>query len=254
MSVERTLADMRKGLEAYAAMPRGERLLSRAPDPRADRMFPESVGPRPPEGGLVLRSLSRGLEDGVVGEMSVLGPEYYHIDRLWYTRAEAMEFLPPVLRHGATREVTGPVLDGLARLYLMAQGAGSHFEVDHLKERRLTSEVMEVKGETANVRLSGRIISEADNDIIRKKYRADLLGYVTYNTTERRFTRFDLLAYGKHNLARSEARPDAPAFMTLGILFTLNGTNVNDSQPPTKLGLYRWVKLQAGQGNAAAAE
>lgn len=247
MNVESTLADMRKGLEAYAAMPRAERLSSRAPHPRADRMFPQHDRLRPPEGGLVLRSIARGLGGDDVHHQSDLAPEFYHIDRLWYTRAEAMEFLPAILRPGATREVIGPLLDGMAQLYLMAQGAGSHFEIEHLKQRRLTSEVMETNGQTVSLRLTGRVVSEADNDIIRKKYQADLLGYLTYDIAQQRFTRFDLLAYGKHNVPASETITGAPASMAFGILFTLNATNVNDSQRPTKLGLYRYVRLQAGQ-------
>lgn len=245
MNLDATLADMRKGLEAYAAMPKSERLLARAPDPTMDRMSRDR--PRPPSDGLVLRCVARGLDENVVYDQCVLAPEFYHIDRLWYTREEAMQFLPPDLRRGARKEVNGPVLDGMARLYLMASGAGSHFDEEHLKERRLNSEVVDIAGNIVNLRLTGRVVSAADNDIIRKKYKADLLGYLTYDTAQKKFTRFDLLAYGKHNLANSDTRPDASPFMTLGILFTLNGLNVNDNQPPTKLGLYRWVKLQAGR-------
>lgn len=135
----------------------------------------------------------------------------------------------------------------MARLYLMASGAGSHFDEEHLKERQLISEVVGTAGKTISLRLTGRVISEADNDIIRKNYRADLLGYLTYHTGQQRFTRFELLAYGKHNLARSEAQPGAPPFINLGIMFTLNGLNVNDNQVPTKIGLYRHVKLQGGR-------
>jgi len=251
MNVESALADMRKGLEAYAAMPRAERLLARAPHSRTDRMFPDRQPPRPPDGGLVLRSTARGLDVEFVHEQSDLAPDFYHIDRLWYTREEAMQFLPSVLRPGATTQVTGPVLDGLAQLYLMAQGAGSHFEIEHLKERQLGSEVIATNGHAVSLRLTGRVVSEADNDVIRKKYRADLLGYLTYNTAEQRFTRFDLLAYGKHNVPASQTKSGTPASMPLGILFTLNPTNVNDRQPPRKLALYRWVKLKAAQPGAA---
>lgn len=245
MNVDSVLADLKKGLETYAAMPRSERLLSRAPNPRKDRMFPDRDYARPPPGGLVLRSVSRSLDDDVVGEMCVLGPGYYHIDRLWYTPAEARAFLPTDLRPGARKEITGPVFDGMARLHLMASGAGSHFDEEHLKERQLVSEVVSISGRAVTLRLTGRVVSEADNDIIRKKYRADLLGYLVYDTVEQRFTQFDLLAYGKHNLARSEALPGAPPFINFGIMFTLNGPNTNDNQVPTKIGLYRHVNLQA---------
>jgi hypothetical protein len=36
-----TLADMQKGLDAYAKLSRAERLLPTAPDPQADRMYPD---------------------------------------------------------------------------------------------------------------------------------------------------------------------------------------------------------------------
>ena len=134
----------------------------------------------------------------------------------------------------------------MARLYLMAPGQGSHFEEKHLKDRQLISEVVHVAGSLVDLRLAGRVVAEADEKFIRKKYRADLLGYATYDAAQNKFTRFDLLAYGQHNVQTSEMRPGASPFITLGILFTLNGTN-DDNQPPTKLGLYRWVRLQVGQ-------
>src|SRR5687768_1773038 len=91
--VDVALADMRKGLDAYAQMPRAERLLGRAPDPKKDRMFPEHDRPRPPADGLVLRVVGRGFEEDVA-EGCQLAPQHYSLDRLWYTRAEAVQFLP----------------------------------------------------------------------------------------------------------------------------------------------------------------
>ena len=69
---------------------------------------------------------------------------------------------------------------------------------------------------------------------------------MTYDTAQKKFTQFDLLAYGKHNLDKSDLRPGAEPLTSLAIFFSLNGPNVNDLQVPTKIGLYPWVKLQAG--------
>src|SRR4051812_39733360 len=114
LDVEATLNDMRKGLDAYAKLPRADRLLSRAPDPKKDRMFPERDRPQPPVHGLVLRVVGRGFEENIA-EGCQLAPKYYSIDRLWYTREEAMQFLPEILKPGEKKRITGPVLNGLAQ-------------------------------------------------------------------------------------------------------------------------------------------
>ena len=190
---------MRKGLEAYAKMPREERLLSRAPDPKKDRMFPENERPRPPVDGLVLRVVGRGLEDNI-DELCHLRPKFYILDRLWYTREEALQFLPDTLRAGQKKEITGPVLNGLAQLYLIARG--SQFYDNEVKELRLTSEVIETTGPTVKLKLSGRAVLEATHKLNPSKYRPDLLGYLTYDTEKKSFTQFELLAYGMHNLGQ----------------------------------------------------
>jgi hypothetical protein len=247
MDLESTLVNMRRGLEIYAAMPREERLLSQAPHPRNDRMFPECDRPRPPAGGLILRSVARNLDKNAVAEGCDVAPQYYQIDRLWYTREEAVQFLPETLQPGAKKEVTGPVFDGMIRLYLLSHlGSGSHWNEHEVKERQLTSEVVGVSGRTVTLRLSGRAVAEATNNPFNwKKYRPELLGYATYDQGSQTFTRFDLVAYGPHNLPASWMRPGGPEYMPFGILFTLNGSNVNDSQVPLQIGSYRWVKLKS---------
>jgi hypothetical protein len=196
----------------------------------------------------VLRSVHRGLDEGIVNDQCVLAPQYYHVDRLWYTRDEAAEFLPAELRPGARKSVTGPVLDGMVRLYLMASGGGSHFDEKHLKERSLTSEVTAVTGPMVKLRLSGRVRSEANEQFIQKKYQGELLGYATYDSVKRAYTRFDLIALGKHNIVdpRDLLTGAAPE-MTLGIVFTLNPTDWNNQRMPTKFGLYRYVGLRTGE-------
>jgi hypothetical protein len=244
LNVESTLSEMRKGLDVYAKMSREERLLSRAPDPKKDRMVPERERPRPPVDGLILRVVGRGFEDNI-DELCQLRPRYYSLDRLWYTREEAMQFLPDTLRAGQKKEITGPVLNGLAQLHLIARG--SYFHDNEVKELRLASEVVETRGPTVKLKLSGRAVLEADDQVRANKYRPDLLGYITYDTEKKSFTRFELLAYGMHNLGAKDMKKGGPEYIPMAFLFTLNGSNANDNQSPTKLDLYRrFVKLKAG--------
>jgi hypothetical protein len=244
---DHTLSELRRGLEVYRRMPRAERLLSHAPHPTNDRMFPERSRPRPPSGGLVLRSVARNLDRDAVAEGCDVRPELYQVDRLWYTREEAAQFLPSTLQPGAKKEVTGPVLDGLVRLYLISHiGIGSYWNASEVKERRLTAEVTTVSGRSVSLRLTGRTVVEATNNPYNwKQYRPELLGYATYDQETRTFSRFDLLALGPHKLHESWMRPGGPNTMPFGILFTLNGTNANDHHPPLHLQQYGWVGLSA---------
>jgi len=188
----------------------------------------------------VLRVAGRGFEENLGGWECPQLPKYYAIDRLWYTRDEALAFLPDSLRAGARKDVVGPALEGMARLYLIARG--SHWELPDIKELHLGSEVIETAGAAAKLRLTGRAVFEANRQFNISKYRADLLGHLTFDTDEKQFTRFELLAFGMHNIG-SDRKPGGPEYMPYGFLITLNGSNVNDHTPPYKLDLYRWVKL-----------
>jgi hypothetical protein len=241
---EINLEQLRKGLDAYKQMPRAERLLPRAPDPRNDRMYPERARPTPPGDGLVLRSVVRGFEEKV-REGCQLAPVYYQVDHLWYTRDEAMQILPERLERGATRQISGPVFDAIIRLYL--SGGGPQWHEPDVKEARLTSEVTAVDGSSVQLKLTGRVVLDADDQFNKNKYRPDLLGFATYDTASRRYSRFELLAYGMHSLWINDQVPGGPSSIPLGVLFTIAGNGPYDSHPPTRMGLYPWVGLKSRQ-------
>jgi hypothetical protein len=244
MSAEINLDALRKGLDLYAKMPRAERLLARAPDPTTDRMFPGSDRPRPPVDGLVLRVVSRGLKEDV-GEYCELSPRFYHLDRLWYTREEALQFLPDTLETGQRKEVTGPVLSGLAQLYLIA--GHSQFYDNEVKELQLISEVTRTQAKAVHVKLSGRAVLEATHKYNPSKYYPDLLGDLTYDVDKKRFIHFELLAHGMRSIGDNAERREGPDRIPMAFRFSLSdASNVSDDHVPTKLPLYRFVKLRAG--------
>ncbi len=242
LDVESTLADMREGLENYRKMPRSERLLPKAPHPTDDRMLPAQQKPSAPPDGLVLRAFGRGLGKEV-GDFCPLKSDYYLIDRLWYTREEAMEFLPGRLEAGASKEITGPVFDGLVLLHF--KGGGPQWQPADIKERQLTSEVFAVDGATVSLRLTGRVVLDADNAFNKQSYRPDLIGTLTYDTGERRFTGFELLAYGSHSVGEKDQISGGSTEVPYGVLFSLNGSNENDRQAPTRLHAYPGLGLKA---------
>jgi len=241
-NAESTINIMRKGLDAYAKMPREERLLARVPDPKKDRLFPDRERPQAPAGGVVLRVVGRGLEDNI-DELCHLRPKFYTLDRLWLTRDEANAFLPKTLRVGETTDVNDAPLKGIACLYLIARG--SHWDGLDVKELHLTSKVIDVKGSVVRLTLSGTAAFDASYKK-NHNYRCDMLGHLTYDAEKKVFTRFELLAYGMHSIGADEMKRGGPAHIPMGFLFTLNPSNVNDDHPPTKLDAYRFLNLKAG--------
>jgi hypothetical protein len=247
--IEFVLECLRKGLETYQSMPRAERLLARTPDPKADRIFPERATPRPPADGLVLRVAGRGFDesisDATIWRESPLAPRYYAIDRLWYTREEAMQFLPDQLTRGKKKEVTGPVLEGMAVLYLIANKY--NWQKTHIKVIELSSEVVEAGRRTVKVKLSGHAVFDANDQFNQHKYRPDILGYATFDTVQRTFIDFDLVAYGPHTVGGPSLGTSEPKYIPMGFVFQLNGSNPNDNVVPTDFPMYGWAKLGCGR-------
>lgn len=102
------------------------------------------------------------------------------------------------------------------------------------------------QGNTVSLRLIGRVELDANSPYNQDKYRPDLVGYLTFDSAKRRFTRFELLAYGQHGVSEEYRSPGGSTYVPYGVLFTLNGTNVNDNQPPTRLQAYKGIGLRAG--------
>jgi hypothetical protein len=238
------LAEMRKGLEAYAKLPKSERLLPRAPDPRTDQLDIAAEDAEPPRDGLVLRMVSRGLPTPGISEQDTRHSSFYKLDRVWYTKAQAREFLPTELKAGAKTQVHGPALAILVRLNLGTFiQPNPAWNAEDVRRAVLNSEVTAVKDGIAELRFTGEADLHADNQYSNRKYSPKLLGKATYDTKTQKFVTFELVAVGTHTLGDRGEDPRAPGprSMPLGVLFTLNGTNANDDVIPHYYGQYDWV-------------
>jgi hypothetical protein len=233
----RVLAEMRKGLDEYSRIPKSERLLPRAPDPRTDKIETLTDDPKPPRDGLVLRMVSRGLATPGVSEQDTRHPSYYKLDRLWFTREQARSFLPTDLKAGAKTQVRGSALNLLVRLNLGTFiQPNPAWNAEDVRSAALNSEVTAVRGNVVEVRFSGDAELRSDNRYSRRSYTPKLLGSASYNTQTQSFTKFELLSVGTHTVGDvgedSRTYANGPKAMPLGVLFTINGTNSNDRVVP----------------------
>ena len=244
------LAELRKGLEAYAKMPKSERLLPRAPDPRSDKLDIPAEDVQPPRDGLVLRMVTRGLPTAGISEQDTRHTSFYKMDRVWYTKEQARAFLPPELKAGAKTQVRGPALAILVRLnlgtFIQPNPAWNGEDVRNVV---LNSEVTTVKDGIAELRFEGEADLQSDNQYSNRKYSPKMLGRASYDTKVQKFVTFELLAVGTHTLGDRGEDPRAPGprSMPLGVLFTLNGTNGNDEVVPHYYRQYDWVVSSASR-------
>lgn len=240
----RTLAEMEKGLEAWAKLSKEERLLPRAPDPKSDRVARAADAALTPEGGLVLRMVSRGLPMEGVTVRDTRHPSYYKLDRLWYTREEARRLLPAELKPGAKHAVPRGLLNRLALLYLgtyVQPNLYWHHQDVILAE--LSSEIVENRESASEIRLQGRVRMKAEGKHNHRAFEAELLGKALFDSASGAFSAFELVVVGNHTMGPEEKAPekDAPSTTPLGLLFTLNGANSNDAMAPHFHGLYAWA-------------
>jgi len=125
---------------------------------KKDQVSRKFAGVKPPDDGLELRVVTRGLTStGIRVEDDTRHPFYYKLDRLWYKKDEARKLLPAGLRVGARSTVPRPVLERLVTFNL-----GTNYEptfywhTEDIKEAVLTTEVVAVKGDTVEVRFQGK--------------------------------------------------------------------------------------------------
>lgn len=231
------LSEMRKGLEAYARMPKSERLLPRAPDPRTDKVEVGTDDPQPPRDGLVLRMVSRGLSTTGLTEQDTRHSTFYKLDRVWLTREQARSLLPAELRAGAKTQVRGPAWNILVRLNLGTFiQPNPAWNAEDVRSATLNSEITAVKDNIAEVRFTGDAELRSDNRHSRRTYTPKLLGSANYDTRTQSFIKFELLAVGTHTVgdvgADTQTYARGPKSTPLGVLFTINSTNHNDRVVP----------------------
>lgn len=236
---DKVVREMDKGLERYAKMPRAERLLPKAPDPAKDRVGLPAEDLHPPADGLSLRMISRGLPVDGMKATDTRHPFFYKLDHVWYTQKEARSFVPADLKPGVKAPVKAGAVNRLAQLSLGTfVQPNLYWQVEDVKEATLTAEVVSVKEDAVELRFSGRARMDAATNN-KRKFEADLLGKATWKPKTQTFTAFELLAVGSHTLGGWEKTEDGgPRTAPMGILFTLNGKNVNDQMAPTFYKLY----------------
>ena len=224
---------MKQGLAKWATLPREKRLLPKAPDPKAAENW-RRMEALYPEDGLALRLVARD-------QKRERWPDS-NLDYAWFRKGEARALLPDKPKKGAKYDVPRELVERLARFHLLDNVHAlnyTFFPKEAIEKARLTSTVLQVKGELVSLSFEG----ETRASLVSPKkigYEPKLLGRAMFNLKEEKFVSFELLAVGlRWGLGNCNQRHNpTPALM--GIVFTLAGDSQAERLPPSFFSRYGW--------------
>ena len=238
-----------EALAVWERLSPGERLLTENPE---DTVFGEERFY--PEGGLVLRVLSRDLpRDTEAADWHAFA---WNQDNAWFTRDEARRFLPERPAAGMRHEVPTPLVQRLARFHLVdnVRGQTTAFGEREVERAALHTEVVSVEGSGVDLRLEGETRAAArgtwsirgfqDMDAPTPQARGvvtRISGSAKFDLELGRFLEFDAAATGERwGGTQYNCRGDDLAPAPIGFALTLAGRSPADRVAPAFFRLYGW--------------
>jgi hypothetical protein len=229
------------GLAAFAALPAAERKpgavtvgeLKRV-DPTYERM--------PPKGGLIVKVFTRILDHDASGQLckgtcSVSGSDQSARDHLWLTEAEWKSLVPPSPKPGDQFALPATIGERIARFHLIdnTRGEPPMWQREDIRSRQLSLTVTDVTAKEVRLKLEGPVLlaTNAVPELARRGFDGRMLGYITYDMSDRKITRFSLVALGEHWGRGPFTRNARPGRTLLGHAFELvEGDVPADRIPP----------------------
>jgi hypothetical protein len=241
---------MHAALAKWNSLSRKERL--QPVDPGRQSALVQRSERHYPQDGLVLHQYSRDLPRDPPQEDE--RRDTWNQDFVWFTKAEAQQFVPRQRRAGQKQPVPSQLVLRLARFHLVdnVRAMSSTFDERQIERAELTATLTEVKGKKVALRLEGQTRANrhdggtGDERISPPRDRGvetRLLGKATYDTSLERFVSFELVAVGTR--WGTEPTPSAVRATDLGpapigFLFKLAGDTSTERIAPLKFHLYEW--------------
>ncbi|MBS2029148.1 MAG: hypothetical protein JST54_14690 [Deltaproteobacteria bacterium] len=235
---------MKEALADYAKLPKEQRLLS-AKELRNWGTPQRSDDGQYPEGGLVLREYSRDLP--AKGEDPSATSQNWNMDFAWFTPSEAKALVPAHPEPGKRVAWPQPQAQRLVRFHFvdsvngLRYGQKPLFEASDVKKAEIASIVERVDGARVTLRLEGQTRAES-NKPRNRWVETRVAGRAVWDSAQKRFTSFDLVAVGTRwggtGEGRSYDRAEEKAPKPIGFSFSL--ANDTERVPPLYVYGYGW--------------
>lgn len=128
-------------------------------------------------------------------------PNYFKIDRLWYSKDEIKELIPRPFKVNEQKEVDKKILERLVR--------HAHFQVgcapwndESIKQSQLTATIVKIKREKVYITLEGKLNLHSQTQWNQSSYKGKLLGRMLYNKQKKQLEIVEWVGLGKHKLAK----------------------------------------------------
>ncbi len=231
-----------KALAAFDNLPEAER---KPPDVLAEERptDPTKDPLQPPPGGLIVRVFQRILDRDAQGELFAppkmdLGggnwvPAEPNRDFLWLTEAEWRSLVPDNPKMGDVVPIPAAVRNRIFRFHLANNAAGlaGVWQPGDMRSGDMKLTVEEVAPDAVRLQLDGEALlaNKADLHDATRAYAPRLSGRLEYDTKQKVFTRFDIVAVGDYDSHGKAGRRHYP----FGVCFELaTGDSAADRRPP----------------------
>lgn len=229
-----------EGLAEFKKLPAEERMPKKVDritvnPPGLYHSIVDQQWPPPPPESLVLRSHTRAVDYDEQGRLIRAEKDYKGRDVwafttgpardwLWLTEAEWMSLVPKEPAKGMKFAVPRPIAYRLFRFYLDDSCGGGHWfwKAADVRAGELTLTVEDASESHIKLRLDGSAaMSTGDAGKESRRCEAGFLGYLNYDKTKKRFTRFDMVTLVPDYRVPESYRPDTGHAKALAIAFDL---------------------------------
>lgn len=234
-------------MKKWKALSRKERLGKRS------RSSGKPAGSLYPEDGLALSLVLRKLYSRKPAGRSARGVVEWNQDFAWFTASEARHFLGSRPKKGGTHDLPDALIQRLARFHFTdtVRVFSDPYPKRCVQKADLRSTVLSVTKSLVSLRFDGAVQSSQENlprfgtsnDQARiprreqRHFKATLLGYATFDLKKRKFTTFELVAFGEHSGGGMRSFEDPVA---MGVAMTLAKDTPLERVEPRHLAEYGW--------------
>jgi hypothetical protein len=224
----------------WTALPAGERARG-AIEVGDAKKVDANYARTPPKGGLIVNAFTRILDrtDDFYchGTCKFPGGERSAHDRLWLTADELQALMPKDAKPGQEIAIPSAVTYRLARFHLVdnTRGEPPMWTKQQVRSASLKLIVDAATENEVRLKLTGGILlaTEADVKTASRGFDVSLLGDIRYHPTDRKLTRFGVVALGDHWGVGPYTGGARPGRTPLGIALELaNPDKAADLVPP----------------------
>lgn len=247
---DQVLSVLERSLKTWAELPTSERQLPDGARFEPTHRWEQSC----PTDGLVLERYARDIGDDPAAQPR----RPVNRDAVWFTRDEALGWLPEQLVAGATGDVSPVMATRLARLALVdnVRGQTLPFANAEIEQASLRFTVRAIGDKGAEILFDGSTRAVAKGPWLGgdnywkpkrewpRRMETEVKGRATYDTAQKRFVAFELIALGERQgrtTFNGRHREDRDATYRIGFLLRLAPANWRVA--PTFINVYDvdWV-------------